>query len=183
VLLVTVLVLGAGAFLFSQFVPGGGGSASPDTRPTPTTAETPDAATPTPGSESPGSTPLPVEPTPSVPPAEEVPPVTAEQRVVDTITGYYSLVPGDLDTAWQLMTADYQVNHVGGREAFGAFWGDVAAVEVTDVVASAPDAAQATLTYSFTDGSVVQEVTAYRLVDEGGVLKIAATDVLSSVGL
>ena len=51
------------------------------------------------------------------------------------------------------------------------------------VAARAPDGAQATLTYAFTDGSVVQEVTAYRLVDEGGVLKIAATTVLSSVGL
>ncbi|HEX6365402.1 MAG TPA: hypothetical protein VF000_04590, partial [Agromyces sp.] len=89
----------------------------------------------------------------------------------------------DLDTAWQLMTADYQENHVGGREAYGAFWGDVAAVEVTDVIAVAPDAGQATLTYTFSDGSVVQEVTAYRLVDEGGVLKIAATEVLSSVAL
>jgi hypothetical protein len=49
------------------------------------------------------------------------------------------------------------------------------------VRASPPDGAQATLTYTFTDGRVVQEVIAYRLVDEGGVLKIAATEVLSSV--
>jgi hypothetical protein len=82
-----------------------------------------------------------------------------------------------------MMTADYQVNHVGGRDAYGAFWGEVAEVEITDVSASPPDGAQATLTYYFNDGSVVQEVTAYQLVDEGGVLKIAATEVLSSVEL
>ena len=37
-----------------------------------------------------------------------------------------------------------------------------------------------TLTYHFRDGRVVQEVTSFQLVDEGGTLKIAATDVLSS---
>lgn len=183
-LVVTVLVLSAGAFLFSQFNRDGGESAAPDARSTPTTSETPDAATSTPGAESTEAAPAPAEPPPTTPPAaQEAPPATAEQRIVDTITGYYALMPGDLDTAWQLMTADYQENHVGGREAYGAFWGDVAAVEVTDVIAVAPDAGQATLTYTFSDGSVVQEVTAYRLVDEGGVLKIAATEVLSSVAL
>ena len=51
------------------------------------------------------------------------------------------------------------------------------------MIASAPDQGEATLTYTFTDGSVVQEVTAYRMVEEAGVLKIAATEVLSSVEL
>jgi hypothetical protein len=92
-------------------------------------------------------------------------------------------MPGDLDTAWPLMTADYQVNHVGGRDAYDFFWGQVADLAITDVTATGPDSAQATLTYTFTDGRVVQEVTAYRLVDEGGVLKIAETAVLSSVEL
>ena len=92
-------------------------------------------------------------------------------------------MPGDLDTAWARMTADYQENHVGGRGAYDAFWNEVAPVTVSDVIASAPDQGVATLTYSFTDGSVVQEVTAYRMVDEAGVLKIAATEVLSSIVL
>ena len=81
------------------------------------------------------------------------------------------------------MTADYQENHVGGRGAYEDFWSAVAALQITDVTATAPDQGQAMLTYTFTDGSVVQEVTEYRLVDEGGVLKIAATEVLSSVAL
>ncbi|MFC8681483.1 hypothetical protein ACFT30_08170 [Microbacterium ureisolvens] len=42
---------------------------------------------------------------------------------------------------------------------------------------------QATLTYRFQDDRVVEGVTAYRFIDEGGVLKIAATEVLSSRGL
>ena len=78
------------------------------------------------------------------------------------------------------MTADYQENHAGGRDAYEAFWGEISDVGIADISASAPDQAQATLTYYFRDGRVVEEVTAYRLEDEGGQLKIAATDVLSS---
>ena len=102
---------------------------------------------------------------------------------MDTITDYYALVPGDLDSAWPMMTADYQQNHVGGRGAYEFFWGEIADVDVADVSPSVPDRVQATLTYTFTDGRVVREVTAYRLVDEGGELKIAATSVLSSTEL
>lgn len=123
-------------------------------------------------------------PSPSAPPPEEEEPgpapPTAEERVIGTVTGYYGMLPGDLDSAWPLMTADYQQNHAGGRGAYEAFWGAIADVEVADVTVPAPDRAQATLTYYYRDGRVVQEVTAYRFVDEGGVLKIAETDVLSS---
>jgi len=111
------------------------------------------------------------------------PPPTPEERVVQTVTGYYAALPGDIEGAWPLMTAEYQENHAGGRGAYEAFWADIADVEIADVSVSAPDSAQATLTYYFRDGSVVQEVTAYRFVDEGGVLKIAATEVLSSAQL
>ncbi|MEV1131232.1 serine/threonine-protein kinase [Agromyces sp. NPDC049794] len=179
-----ILLLGGGAFLFGLLGQNPGNAGGPEARETPTATQTPDAATTPTATSEPQPAPAPVEPTP---PAEETPaPAPApspEQRIVDSLTSYYSMLPGDLDSAWPLMTADYQVNHVGGRDAYGEFWGAVSAVEVTDVQASPPDAAQATLTYSFTDGSVVQEVTAYRLVDDGGVLKIAATEVLSSVEL
>lgn len=179
-----ILLLGGGAFLFGLLGQNPGNAGGPEARETPTATPTPDAATTPTATSEPQPAPAPVEPTQ---PAEEAPaPAPApspEQRIVDSLTSYYAMLPGDLDSAWPLMTADYQENHVGGREAYSEFWGAVSAVQVTDVQASPPDAAQATLTYSFTDGSVVQEVTAYRLVDEGGVLKIAATDVLSSVEL
>ena len=93
------------------------------------------------------------------------------------------MLPGDLDSAWPTMTADYQENHAGGRGGYEAFWSTVDALEIADVSASAPDRAQATLTYHFRDGRVVQEVTSFQLVDEEGALKIAATDVLSSTQL
>ena len=108
------------------------------------------------------------------------PPVAPEQRVVDTISGYYTMLPEDRDSAWPLMTADYQQNHAGGRGGYDAFWSEIADVTIADVTATGPDTGQATLTYYFRDGRVAEEVTAYRFVDEGGVLKIAATEVLSS---
>lgn len=186
-LLVSLLVLG-GAFLIGQFRVDAGNAGDPGADETPAASQAPDAATspsatpsPSPSpSPSPAPEPSPVAPS-TPPPAEEPPPPSAEQRVADALTSYYTLVPGDLNNAWSLMTADYQVNHVGGRGAYDAFWGAIADVEIADVSVAPPDTAQATLTYYFHDGSVVQEVTAYRLVDEGGVLKIAATDVLSSV--
>ncbi len=182
-LLVGVLALGGGVFLFRQLLPDAGNAGDALPSETPAASPTPDAAT-SPPAVPPETQSAPVDPPPP-PPAEEADPPapTAEQRIVDAVTSYYALMPGDLDNAWSLMTADYQVNHVGGREAYGAFWGSVASVGITDVSAVPPDGAQATLTYTFTDGSVVQEVTAYQVVDEGGVLKIAATEVLSSVEL
>ena len=101
----------------------------------------------------------------------------AEQGPAETVSDYYALLPGDLDAAWPLMTADYQENHAGGRDAYNAFWAAIESVEIAEVSAPAPDQAQATLIYRYRDGSVVQEVTAYRLVEEGGVLKIAASEV------
>jgi hypothetical protein len=81
------------------------------------------------------------------------------------------------------MTASYQTNHAGGREAYQRFWDAISRVTVTDVRGIPPDSAQATLTYNFTDGRVVRERTAYKLVSDGGRLKINSSTVLSSVTL
>ena len=180
--LVAVVVVGA-AMLLNAFRPVGGDAGATESR-APTSsgiAETPDsAATPLPSS-------TPLAPSPSTSPSPEAQPApvppTGEQRAIETISGYYAMLPGDLDSAWPMMTADYQENHAGGRGRYEAFWSAVDALEIADVTASAPDRAQATLTYHFTDGRVVQEVTSFRLVDEGGALKIAETDVLSSTQL
>lgn len=182
-LAVGLLVLG-GSLLVNGIREGGGEAAGPgaDASPTsePAETETPPAET-----SAPAQTPAPAEPTEEpAPPPEETPepPPSTEQGAEGMLVDYYALVPGDLDAAWGLMTEDYQVNHVGGRDAYEAFWGEVADVAIADVTATGTDA-QATLTYTFTDGRVVREVTAYRLVDEGGTLKIAASSVLSSTEL
>jgi hypothetical protein len=174
--LLVAVGLGA-AFLFAS-VQGDPGVADPapsetaDAEPAPTS----EPESEEPATSTPQSTEQPQEEQPEPTPA----PVTPEQRVVDTIAGYYALMPEDRESAWPLMTADYQENHAGGRDGYEAFWSQVADLTVTDVSASGPDSGQATLTYTFRDGRVVEEVTAYRFQDEGGVLKIAASDVISS---
>jgi eukaryotic-like serine/threonine-protein kinase len=179
-LVLVVALVVAAALLFIFLPPAADPDAGPVNEATPT--QTPAEAEPTPTPEEEAA----------APPAEEAPPEeqepappaqTAEQRATEAVSSYYTLLPGDLDTAWPRMTADYQENHAGGRGGYEAFWAEIAGVEVADVVAAAPDQVQATLTYYYQDGRVVQEVTSYRLVDEGGVLKIAASDVLSSAEL
>ncbi|MFE5409500.1 protein kinase [Microbacterium sp. NPDC056569] len=141
---------------------------------TPTMSPAEETPVPRPAAPSPDPTPSRADPTPTATS------VTPEQRVVAAISDYYAMMPGRREEAWPLMTADYQENHAGGRSGYESFWSTISDVAVTDAAATGPDSGQATLTYRFVGGRVVQEVTAYRFQDEGGVLKIAATEVLSS---
>ena len=178
-ILVLLVALGVGAWVLTDPLrqsPVG----SADPKPSSAATSSPAAETPATDSPTPATSPSTVDGGP----AEPAPPAqTPEQRVVDAITGYYALMPDQRDSAWPLMTADYQENHAGGRGGYEAFWSGVTEVSVADVTASSADQGQATLTYRFSDGRVMQEVTAYRFVEEDGVLKIAGTDVLSSVEL
>jgi eukaryotic-like serine/threonine-protein kinase len=92
-------------------------------------------------------------------------------------------MPRNTDAAWPRMTASYQTNHAGGRQAYQRFWDAVDRISVVDVKGMPPDSAQATLTYYFKDGRIVRERTAYGLVNDGKRLKINSTTVLSSVTL
>jgi eukaryotic-like serine/threonine-protein kinase len=92
-------------------------------------------------------------------------------------------MPRNTDAAWPRMTASYQTNHAGGRQAYQRFWDAVDRISVADVRGMPPGAAQATITYYFKDGRVVRERTAYGLINDRGRLKINSTTVLSSVTL
>jgi hypothetical protein len=78
------------------------------------------------------------------------------------------------------MTASYQTNHAGGRQAYEAFWNAIGRVTARNVSATPPSRARATLVYYFKDGRVVTELTSYELVREGGTLKINDSTVVSS---
>jgi eukaryotic-like serine/threonine-protein kinase len=120
-------------------------------------------------------------PSPTTAPTVRGTPTAAELR--RAIASYYALMPRNTDKAWPRMTAPYQTNHAGGREAYQRFWDAISKITVADVRGIPPDSAQATLTYYFNDGRVVRERTAYGLVNEGGRLKINSSTVLSSVTL
>jgi serine/threonine protein kinase len=118
---------------------------------------------------------------PTTGPTVQGAPTAAQLR--QAITSYYALMPRNTDAAWPLMTASYQTNHAGGRQAYQRFWDAISTITVSDVRGIPPSSAQATITYYFEDGRVVRERTGYGLVNDGGRLKINSTTVLSSVTL
>ena len=68
-------------------------------------------------------------------------------------------------------------NKPGGKHRTTA---TVKAVDVRQAAGSAPGSVVATLRYAFKDGRRFEERTSYSLVDDGGVLKIDRSSVLSS---
>ena len=151
----------------------------------PTTESTTSAASPT----APGTTPStsveqssasPTTRSPTASPTRR-PSSTSAAGLAQAITSYYALMPTGTDQAWPRMTASYQTNKAGGRQAYERFWDAIARVSVSGATGLPPGRAQATITYFYKGGRVVTERTAYGLVEEDGQLKINSSTVLSSV--
>jgi hypothetical protein len=104
---------------------------------------------------------------------------TADQ-LAQAITDYYALLPDNTDEAWDRLTKRYQDGTAKSRENFQSFWDQMSSVSTSDVTGTAPDSAEATITYTFKDGKVVVERTAFTLVRQGDILKIDSSDVLDS---
>jgi hypothetical protein len=109
-------------------------------------------------------------------------PASVTDQLTSTIIDYYRLVPGDLDSAWTWMTADYQQNHAGGTSGYHAFWANIDKVSLADVTARPPGTVTATITYDYKDGHVDVERTSFGLVQQDGRWKIASSEVLSHHG-
>ncbi|SDT04313.1 Serine/threonine protein kinase [Friedmanniella luteola] len=147
-------------------------SASADPTPTAVSSPTP---TPTP---TPTRTPT---PTPSPTPSRDGGAPTAGDLAA-AIRTYYRLVPDDTDEAWPLLTGRYQSGTTGGRDAYENFWDGIEEVSVRSVRGTPPGGAEAVVTYTYDDDRVVRERTSFRLVEQGGVLKIDDSTVISSTG-
>lgn len=147
-------------------------------RPSPTPSETtPTPTKPPETAQQPSATPTPT-PTPTATPTPTTTPTNRAAQLSSAITNYYALLPDGTDETWPLMTAGYQASPSGGRSSYERFWGNIDDVKVSNVEATPPDRVVATLTYTYGNGRVDVERTSYRLVDEGGILKIAASQVL-----
>ncbi len=100
------------------------------------------------------------------------------EQLAQAVTDYYALLPDDTDAGWARLTASYQ-QQTGGRESYEGFWKDMDTVSVSDVRATAPDRVQATITYVAKSGNQRStEQRSFRLVSEGGVLKINESAVI-----
>jgi len=158
-----------------------------------TTSPTSSAPATRPATSAPQQAPSPKSPAPTksrtqsqAPPATSAPTVQGRPTAAQlkrAITSYYALMPRNTDAGWPRMTASYQTNHAGGRQAYQRFWDAIDKINVTDVRGIPPSSAQATITYYFKDGRVVRERTAYGLINDDGRLKINSSTVLSSVTL
>ena len=102
------------------------------------------------------------------------------QQLTAAITNYYQLMPGNLNTAWNYLTSDYQQNTAGGMSGYRSFWSKIQSVSLSDLVAEPPSTVEVTIVYHYKNGNTVQERTRFTLVQQGGVWKIAHSSVLSS---
>ncbi|MFL6143000.1 MAG: hypothetical protein ACJ72N_14200, partial [Labedaea sp.] len=158
-----------------------GGAAAPG----PTSSAKPAASTASTASTSPGQVGPPARTTSSAPPPEPpantaAPQASVRQSAVGTITGYYALMPRDLEQTWSWLTPKYQQHPAGGYGGYQTFWGRINTVRVSQVNAIAANTVDATVEYGFKDGRVVRERHRYTLVNQNGGWLIDQSVVLSS---
>ena len=147
-----------------------GSRSSTSTSPSPSSSASSDTPSPT-------SSPTKESRSPSASPSGSSEPTAAELE--QAITTYYGLVPGDTDRAWQLLTPAYRRYPSGGRKSYDRFWNQVDRVSVSNIKADPPSKVEATIAY-VRGGRTEVDRTLFRLVRDGGVLKIDGSTVLSS---
>jgi len=104
---------------------------------------------------------------------------TASQPITAIETYYTTLVPGNLDVAWNWMTAHYQQTTAVSRNYYNSFWSKVQRMTLSGVTAQQNNTVIATLHYYYKDGTVTVERTEFGLVFEQGMWKIASSAVLT----
>lgn len=155
-------------------------STAPSSPPTSQSSASATSASPTSASPTPSATRSSASESPSESESSEVEGAATAKQLEDAIKSYYELMPDDRDDAWPLLTSSYQNGRVGGRGSYDGFWEDVRRVQVRKVEGNPPDKAEATIRYVYKSGREVTETTSYGLVNEGGLLKINSSTVISS---
>lgn len=85
-------------------------------------------------------------------------------QLVGALTDYYGLLPGDTSAAWPRLTAQYQQSHAGGRQSYERFWNAIDRVQVSNATRTRSAGVEATISYFYKDGRVVDEDTTFTLV-------------------
>ncbi len=133
------------------------------------------SADPTP-EETPEPDPTPEEPEPTPTEEEPAPPAADAGDPADFVAGYYSLLPGDTGTAWEMFTEGYQAD-LGGFEQYDGFWRTIDALAIEGVEEVDDVTVDATITYT-TDGSEQTETRRIYLEPTDGGFLIAADEVV-----
>jgi hypothetical protein len=171
--LAVVLLAGIGALAALLNGAGGNGGNQPIPPAGPASASAPavppaGAPTTTPApSPTPSSTPRPTTSTapttaPSTTSGSAAPGSTESTAFVQR---YYSLLPGNTDAAWQLLSPQAQ-QASGGRSGFDTFYGGLRSVSLQNVRSTGDNTVQATVVFMRNDGSSSSE--SYRFVTGTG---------------
>jgi serine/threonine protein kinase len=180
ILLVLAALITGGVLLASSHSAPPATSAPPSHSPAPASSSTASASpspSPTPTSASPSPSPTPTATASPGPTATTSAPASGtptSSALADAIRGYFALLPGNTDAAWNRLTPSFQQGHAQGRAYFDSFWAQYRSVTASGITGEAPDRAGATLTYVAKDGTRTVEHDTFRLVRQGGVLKIDA---------
>ena len=118
--------------------------------------------------------------TPSSTPSTTVQAVPTATQLAAAISNYYALLPSSTDQGWAHLTSNFQTGTAQNRQYYQRFWDSIQSVTATNTHGASPDTAEATITYRFKDGRTAVEPTVYSLIQQGGVLKIDSSTVLSS---
>ena len=118
--------------------------------------------------------------TPAAPGSSTSPAQPTPVQLAAAITDYYALLPGNTDQGWAHLTHNFQTGTARNRQYYQHFWDSIQRVTADDAHGTGPHTAEARITYLFTDGRTAVEPTLYSLVQQGGILKIDSSTVLSS---
>jgi eukaryotic-like serine/threonine-protein kinase len=95
------------------------------------------------------------------------------------VRDYYGLLPDDANDAWKRLTPEYQHGtEAGGKGDYEKFWKSIDSVSVSDLSATPPGSVVATVHYVMDDGSSSSERRSFELVEQEGILKIAASSIV-----
>jgi hypothetical protein len=101
----------------------------------------------------------------TTPAATTAPPTSAPVPPSDAVAfvqNYYGLLPGDTDTAWQLLGPEAQSQSGGQKAGYDSFWAEIAAVSVQNLRRTGDDTVEGTVVFTRRDGGTSSEP--YRFV-------------------
>jgi eukaryotic-like serine/threonine-protein kinase len=164
VLLTVLAVLAVGAGVTAAILSSGAGAGTggtPEALPATSAPAAPPASGPTTTTAAPTPSPTQARPTTEAPPPTTEPSVPEGTDAVAFVQGYYGLLPGNVDDAWQLLSSQAQ-SASGGRGSYERFWADMASVSVQDPRQTGKDTVEGTVVFTRRDGTTTSEP--YRFV-------------------
>ncbi|MGW3959056.1 serine/threonine-protein kinase [Amycolatopsis sp. NPDC005003] len=141
--------------------------------PSQTSSTSASAAPPAPPSTpAPSSPPTSATSAPSTPPASPtVSTVSSSKTAGEALTAYYSLIPGNLSQAWNLLTDGFKASKHQTMATYTSFWSDYSRVSAS-IVSETGGRVTARVTYVSKSGGTKTDTNTFTLVQEGGVWKI-----------